>query len=51
MTSTGKATIEVDVKEYNRMVMNCTKLTLLQLEYMDYGMLIEQMEHANTFKE
>lgn len=51
MTSTGKATIEVDVREFNRMVLNCTKLTLLQLEYMDYGMLIDQMEQANNFKE
>ena len=30
MTSTGKATIEVDVKKYNQMVLDCNKLNLLE---------------------
>jgi len=30
MTSTGKATIEVDVKKYNQMLLDCHKLNLLE---------------------
>lgn len=47
MTSTGKATIEVDVREYNWMVLY-HKLPKLEDEKGDF---VYQMEQANNFKE
>ena len=63
MTSTGKETIEVDVREFNQMILDCQKLNLLEWggvftwKWYDASLcdgfeaFWQQMEQANNFKE